>query len=142
MFGIRRPGSARIVRPQSVSNTVRTVDHRDLGGLNNGDHGAIVWVEGEVHSAEKFDNGMDVLTFDKTGTQKVRLYNVVVARIQKNALVAGSKVSVTGKVRATRKYGLRVEVALPRDVVVSASAGLKQQIVLTPTATTKVAGQP
>jgi len=122
------------------SNTVRTVDHRELGGLNNGDHGAIILVEGEVHSVEKFDNGVDVLIFDATGTQKVRLYNVVAARIKKDVLVTGSKVSVTGKVKATRKFGLRIDVALPSDVVVITSAGLKQQVV--PTATVKVAGKP
>lgn len=122
------------------SSTLRTVDHRELGGLNNGDHGAIILVEGEVHSVEKFDNGLDVLIFDKTGTQKVRLYNVVAARIKKDALVTGSKVSVTGKVKATRKFGLRIDVALPGDVVVITSAGLKQQVV--PTATVMVAGRP
>ena len=121
------------------SSTVRTVAHRDLGGLNNGDHGAIILVEGEVHSVEKFDNGLDVLIFDQTGTQKIRLYNVVAGRVNKSALVTGSKVSITGKVRATRKYGLRVEPALPSDVIV---ASLKQQVVLTATATAKATSKP
>lgn len=127
----------------------QTVEHRELGGLNNGDHGALIVVEGEVHSVEKFDNGLDVLIFDQTGTQKIRLYNVVASRVNKSALVTGSKVRITGKVRATRKYGIRIEPALPSDVSVivagakdanstsSSDAGVKQQVVPTATVTAK-----
>ena len=91
---------------------------RDLGGLNNGDFGAIVFVSGEVYSVEPFEGGSEVVISDKTGAQKVRLWNVVAKRVPKDVLVKGTKVSVIGKVKTSRKTGLRIEVALPSDVTV------------------------
>ena len=91
---------------------------RNLGGLNNGDFGAIVFVSGEVYSAEPFDGGSEVIISDKTGAQKVRLWNVVAKRVAKDVLVKGTKVNVIGKVKTSKKTGLRIEVALPSDVTV------------------------
>ena len=39
-------------------------------------------------------------------------------RVPKDVLVKGTKVSVIGKVKTSRKTGLRIEVALPSDVTV------------------------
>ena len=107
-----------------ITPTQRSVTARDLGGLNRGDHGAIVHVKGEFYSEQAFDGGVEWLIFDSSGTQKVRLYDSVLKRIAQRDLVkAGSKVSVDvmGRVRVNRKDGLRIDVALPVDVVITSS---------------------
>jgi DNA/RNA endonuclease YhcR with UshA esterase domain len=101
-----------------ITPTARTVISRELGGINNGDFGALVQVSGEVYSVEPFDKGVDVIVFDKSGTQKVKLWNVVAKRVAKDVLKKGTLVRVIGKVRTSRALGLRIEPALPVDVIV------------------------
>ncbi len=109
-----------------ISPTQRSVLARDLGGLNRGDHGAIVHVKGEFHSQQSFEGGTDWVIFDSTGAQKVRLYESVLKRIaQRDLIKSGSGntskifVDVVGRVRVTKKDGTRIDVSLPIDVVIT-----------------------
>jgi DNA/RNA endonuclease YhcR with UshA esterase domain len=101
-----------------ITPTTRTVISREIGSINNGDFGALVQVQGEVYSVETFDRGVDVIVFDKSGTQKVKLWSVVAKRVAKDVLKKGTQVRVIGKVRNSRALGLRIEPALPVDVFV------------------------
>ncbi|NJM41126.1 MAG: hypothetical protein HC853_10310 [Anaerolineae bacterium] len=109
-----------------ITPTARTVISRELGSINNGDFGALVQVQGEVYSVETFDRGIDVIVFDKSGAQKVKLWNVVAKRVAKDVLKKGTQVRVIGRVRNSRALGLRIEPALPSDVIV-----VKQPLVVT-----------
>jgi DNA/RNA endonuclease YhcR with UshA esterase domain len=111
---VTRTPSETVANVQSVPYATK----RDIGSLNNGDHGAMVQVEGVVFSVEPFETGNDIVISDKTGAQKVRLWNVVNKRVGKDVFVKGTKINVIGKVRASRSRGLRIEPALPFDVVV------------------------
>jgi hypothetical protein len=56
-----------------------------------------------------------VLVKDETGAQKLRLYNVVAKRVK---LSAGDKISVIGRVVASRSRGIVIDVAMPGDIEV------------------------
>lgn len=96
----------------------------DLGRMNGNDHNAVVWVEGTIADITRFTDGAYMLIYDGTGAQKVKLYDVVAGRIpQREKLWVGQKVSVVGRVRARRRVGVEIIVALPHDVYVLGSDG-------------------
>jgi DNA/RNA endonuclease YhcR with UshA esterase domain len=109
-----------------ITPTQRSLAVRDLGGLNRGDHGAVVHLKGEFHSEQAFVGGVEWVIFDDSGAQKVRLYDSVLKRIpQRGVVKAGSAskiaVDVVGRVRVSKKDGLRIDVALPIDVVITSN---------------------
>ena len=109
-----------------ISPTQRSLAVRELGGLNRGDHGAVVHLKGEFHSEQAFEGGVEWVIFDSSGAQKVRLYDSVLKRISQRSIVkvgATNKVTldVVGRVRVNKKDGLRIDVALPSDVVITGS---------------------
>ncbi|MCL5997930.1 MAG: OB-fold nucleic acid binding domain-containing protein [Chloroflexi bacterium] len=94
----------------------------ELGRMNGNDHNAVVWVEGTVADIQPFADGTYLLLWDDTGAQRVKLYDVVARRIpQQELLWVGQRVSVVGRVRAKRRVGLEIVVALPHDVYVLGS---------------------
>jgi RecJ-like exonuclease len=92
---------------------MRDVPTKTLGAVNGNDHNAVVRVNGEVAAVEPFENGVNVLLKDESGTQKLRLYNVVAKRVK---LSAGDAVSVIGRVVASRSRGIVIDVVLPGDI--------------------------
>jgi exonuclease VII large subunit len=94
----------------------------DLGAINGNDHNAVVWVEGTIADIQSSSDGTYLVVGDATGAQKVRLYDVVARRIpQREKLYVGQSVSVVGRVRARRRVGVEITVALPQDIYVPAS---------------------
>jgi DNA/RNA endonuclease YhcR with UshA esterase domain len=114
-----------VIKPARRDEIVKAKS--DLGRLTGNDHNALVWVEGVIADIQPFDSGAMLLLQDDTGAQKVRLYDVVAQRIpRKELLWKGQRVSVTGRVRARRRAGIEIVVALPHDVYVQgASAGAR-----------------
>ncbi len=109
-----------------ITPTQRSLAVRELGGLNRGDHGAVVHLIGEFYSEQTFEGGVEWVIFDSSGAQKVRLYDSVLKRITQRSMVkagGSNKVSldVVGRVRVNKKDGLRIDVALPIDVVINSS---------------------
>jgi DNA/RNA endonuclease YhcR with UshA esterase domain len=94
---------------------MRDVPTKTLGAINGNDHNAVVRVDGEVVAIDPFENGVNVLVKDETGAQKLRLYNVVAKRVK---LSAGDKISVIGRVVASRSRGIVIDVAMPGDIEV------------------------
>jgi RecJ-like exonuclease len=91
----------------------------DLGALNGNDHNAVVQVQGTIADIQPFADGAMMLITDRTGAQRVRLYDVVARRIpQRTKLWVGQQVSVVGRVWARRRAGIEIIVALPQDVFV------------------------
>lgn len=106
--------------PASAANVIvvaapaaRGVVTKTLGAITGNDHNALVRVNGEVAAIEPFENGVNVLLKDESGAQKLRLYNVVAKRVK---LSAGDKVSVIGRVVASRSRGIVIDVVLPGDI--------------------------
>lgn len=93
----------------------RGVQTYTLASITGNDHNAVVQVEGEIASLDKFENGVDALLKDATGAQKVRLWQVVANRV---TVKLGDKVNVIGRVKASRAKGVVIEVALPSDITV------------------------
>lgn len=117
-----KPRDTVIITPTQISLPVR-----ELGGLNRGDHGAVVHVKGAFYREQSIEGGVEWFIVDSSGTQKVRLYESVLKRIADRGLVKeGSKanINVVGRVRVTKKDGLRIDVALPVDVVITSSQQL------------------
>jgi aspartyl/asparaginyl-tRNA synthetase len=95
----------------------------DLGAINGNDHNAVVWVEGTIADIQSSADSTCLLVRDATGVQKVRLYDVVAGRVpHREKLRAGQSVSVVGRVRAKRRVGVEIVVALPQDVYIPVSA--------------------
>jgi RecJ-like exonuclease len=97
----------------------------DLGAINGNDHNAVVWVEGTIADIQSSSDGTGtfVLVRDATGVQKVTLYDVVARRVpRREKLYVGQAVSVVGRVRARRRVGVEIVVALPHDVFIPVSA--------------------
>ncbi len=91
----------------------------DLGAITGNDHNAVVWVEGKVMDIQPFSRGTTLLVADGTGAQRVTLFDVVARRIpQQEKLWIGQSVSIVGRVRAKRRVGVEIVVALPHDVFV------------------------
>jgi DNA/RNA endonuclease YhcR with UshA esterase domain len=88
-----------------------------LGKLSGNDHNAMVRVRGEIVEIKPFEFGLDVYLKDESGVGRVRLGVVLAERVKKNTpLAAGRRIEVTGRVRAARATGVRIEPALPGDV--------------------------
>lgn len=107
---------------QVVKWAARNWRKYDLGILSGNDHNAVVWVEGRIVEITPFSLGAKMLVSDATGTQSVTLYDVVARRIpQKDKLRVGQSVSIVGRVRARRGFGIEIVPALPQDVYVLAN---------------------
>jgi OB-fold nucleic acid binding domain len=99
--------------------TVPPMRKYDLGSLNGNDHNAVVQVEGVIKDIQPFALGTSLLVYDASGAQKVTLYDVVASRIPKQEKTwVGRQVSIVGRVRARRYYGIDIVVALPQDVTI------------------------
>ncbi len=116
------PDSAAGVFAEAGAHAVPT---HTLGTLTGNDHNAIVQVGGEIESVTPVEAGTELMLKDASGVQKIRLDRVVAERLAKSlTLSPGERIIVTGRVRASRKNGLRIDVALPVDV--RAEIGLKE----------------
>jgi DNA/RNA endonuclease YhcR with UshA esterase domain len=101
-----------------------------LGALTGNDHNAVVWVEGKVADVtpSKDGNGVYLLIVNETGAQRVRLYPVVATRVpHREQLWVGQNVSIVGRVKARRRYGLEIVPALPHDVYVAGAGAQGDQ---------------
>ncbi|MCL4506559.1 MAG: hypothetical protein M1434_06210 [Chloroflexi bacterium] len=89
----------------------------DLGAITGNDHNAVVWVQGRIVDIQPFSQGTTLLVADDTGAQRVTLFDVVARRVpQQEKLWIGQSVSIVGRVRARRRVGVEIVVALPHDV--------------------------
>jgi DNA/RNA endonuclease YhcR with UshA esterase domain len=110
----------RVGAPGAVAQTVR--DYA-LGKLSGNDHNAMVRVRGEIVEVKPFEFGLDVLIKDESGVGRVRIGVVLVEYVKKKTpLEPGRRIEVTGRVRAARATGVRVEPALPGDVRVDSDS--------------------
>ncbi|HQV69494.1 MAG TPA: OB-fold nucleic acid binding domain-containing protein [Thermoflexales bacterium] len=102
----------------SVSaGTPPAIQNYALGAISGNDHNALAQVSGEIAGVEKFADGVNLIVKDATGVQKIVLYTNIAKRIPAGVkLTAGSKISVIGRIKASRASGIRIEVALPYDV--------------------------
>lgn len=100
-----------------TAGTPPAIQSYALGAINGNDHNALAQVSGEIAGVEKFADGVNLILKDATGVQKITLYTNVAKRIPASVkLTTGSKLSVIGRVKASRASGIRIEVALPFDV--------------------------
>jgi RecJ-like exonuclease len=87
-----------------------------LGAINGNDHNAQVRVSGDVvELKDAGERGVEFVLKDESGAQLIRLPRVIANRV---AVAPGQKLTVIGRVRAARASGVRIEVALPGDVIV------------------------
>jgi DNA/RNA endonuclease YhcR with UshA esterase domain len=106
--------SLRVGEPGALPQLVR--DYA-LGKLSGNDHNAMVRVRGEIVEIKPVEFGLDVYLKDESGVGRVRLGAVLAERVKKKTpLAAGRRIEVTGRVRAARATGVRIEPALPGDV--------------------------
>ena len=100
-----------------TAGTPPTIQTYKLGAINGNDHNALAQISGEVAGVEKFADGVNVILKDATGAQKIVLYTNIAKRIPASVkLTPGSKISVIGRIKASKASGVRIEVALPFDV--------------------------
>lgn len=89
----------------------------DLGAITGNDHNAVVQVEGDIADITPSGDGAYLLLADNTGAQKVKIYDVVARRIpSQSRLAIGQHISLVGRVKARRKTGVEIVVALPHDI--------------------------
>ena len=86
--------------------------------MNGNDHDAVVLVEGKV--IEQYSTATSVVFTlqDGTGAQIISLPRLVAKYVGADALKIGQSLRVLGRVRATKKSGIQINVALPADVEV------------------------
>ena len=93
----------------------------DLGGMNGNDANAVVLVEGKVieqHSTAASASLVVLVLQDGTGAQIVVLPRMVAKHLAADVFKPGQALQVLGRVRATQKVGIQIDVVLPTDVQV------------------------
>lgn len=100
-----------------TAGTPPAIQSYKLSAINGNDHNALAQISGEIAGVEKFADGVNIILKDATGVQKITLYTTVSKRIPTSVkLTTGSKLSVIGRIKASKASGIRIEVALPYDV--------------------------
>ena len=99
----------------SVALTTRARKY-DLGAMNGNDHDAVVLVEGKVIEVRNTATSVMLVLQDGTGAQIISLPRLVAKYVATDALKSGQSLRVLGRVRATKKVGIQINVALPADV--------------------------
>lgn len=90
----------------------------DLGAMNGNDHDAMVLVAGNVIEVRNTATAVMLVLQDGTGVQMISLPRLVAKYVVAGALKPGQSLRVLGRVRATKKVGIQINVALPADVQV------------------------
>ena len=101
-----------------LTTTQRVVPAYHLGGLTAADYNVHMQIEADIYQVEVVPQGLDLIVFDKTGAQRVRLPTAVLNRFpQRDKLVAGSHIHFVGQAKINHQTGLYLTIALPTDIL-------------------------
>jgi RecJ-like exonuclease len=113
------PAKSKDVSVLSASAVLATRAKKyDLGAMTGNDHNALVLVEGKVIEQRSTATSVVIVLQDGTGAQAIAIPRLTAKYVAADWLKVGQSLRVLGRVRATQKVGLQINVVLPADIEV------------------------